>query len=408
LPKLSEPVADKLEPQHYQVNNETFLSLRSLLVALLRQKHAGETLTQVHHDLIEHQHQLGQLAKAEVVFAADDALVTTFVGQVGSLREVGRNYPNHYLLNAHYFAVVDAEFDTPHTVLGDVVGLWAQDGVLATPPLTPRCTLFSTPQDNGQRWHMRPLEVDTLVVRLPDGSTLTNCPETRFLRRVDTADGCTPQDPDVHELVIVGRHVVAIRHGGGGRIPMNGLVIAVSQPPSQARVESFLELAPLHYKLKNTALKQAIQAGPQLISQGSICLSDQSFVAETFLSPDGTHTTIPYEFPADVNTTPAARACLGIDKHGDLLGLVVEGVPTQQPPLNTSSDSQSTGFSEGATLEDAAQLMLELGAVDAMNLDGGGSTQLFAGSGALIRPSDTRGTPFASYDRLIPTAILLS
>lgn len=76
--------------------------------------------------------------------------------------------------------------------------------------------------------------------------------------------------------------------------------------------------------------------------------------------------------------------------------------------ITQDSVFENTGLSEGATLADAAQRMLEFGAVDAMNLDGGGSTQLFTGAGALVRPSDTRGVSFASYDRLIPTAILFS
>lgn len=78
----------------------------------------------------------------------------------------------------------------------------------------------------------------------------------------------------------------------------------------------------------------------------------------------------------------------------------------QQTQSNTVFEKPR--LSGGAALADTAQRMLELGAVDAMNLDGGGSTQFFAGAGALVRPSDTRGVPFASYDRLLPTAILFS
>ncbi|MEM6428773.1 MAG: hypothetical protein AAF708_05980 [Deinococcota bacterium] len=49
--------------------------------------------------------------------------------------------------------------------------------------------------------------------------------------------------------------------------------------------------------------------------------------------------------------------------------------------------------------------MLELVAIDTMNLDGKGSTSLFTGSGVLMRPSDTQGIPF---DHLIPTSTIFS
>lgn len=78
-----------------------------------------------------------------------------------------------------------------------------------------------------------------------------------------------------------------------------------------------------------------------------------------------------------------------------LLGLVVEGVHSTRGQTHylRTQDSvfEDTGLSEGATLADTAQRMLELGAVDAMNLDGRGSTQLFAGADALVRPNGTQG-----------------
>jgi exopolysaccharide biosynthesis protein len=71
------------------------------------------------------------------------------------------------------------------------------------------------------------------------------------------------------------------------------------------------------------------------------------------------------------------RTIAGIDRHGRLVLVTVDG---RQP-----------GVSEGAPLTEEASLMRSLGAVSAMNLDGGGSTAM-AVNGALVnRTSDATG-----------------
>jgi Phosphodiester glycosidase len=61
-------------------------------------------------------------------------------------------------------------------------------------------------------------------------------------------------------------------------------------------------------------------------------------------------------------TTAHPRTAIGITGHNTLLLVTVDG---RQP-----------GFSEGMSLDELAQLMIELGAVNALNLDGGGSTTM--------------------------------
>ena len=63
-----------------------------------------------------------------------------------------------------------------------------------------------------------------------------------------------------------------------------------------------------------------------------------------------------------------ARTLVGIDLRGRLILVTADGV---------------AGVSEGLTLSEEAALMRSLGAVDAMNLDGGGSTE-FAVNGQLV------------------------
>jgi hypothetical protein len=76
-----------------------------------------------------------------------------------------------------------------------------------------------------------------------------------------------------------------------------------------------------------------------------------------------------------------ARTIAGINAEGDLLLVTVDG---SQP-----------GVSEGATLSEEAELMKSLGAVSAMNLDGGGSTA-FAVNGKQVN-----SPAYATGERLV-------
>jgi len=57
--------------------------------------------------------------------------------------------------------------------------------------------------------------------------------------------------------------------------------------------------------------------------------------------------------------------------------------------------------SGGIGLPDLAEMLLEMGATDAMNLDGGGSTTMFAGGKVVNKPSDKEG------ERTVGDAILV-
>lgn len=59
--------------------------------------------------------------------------------------------------------------------------------------------------------------------------------------------------------------------------------------------------------------------------------------------------------------------------------------------LLVTADGRRPGTSEGLTLHEAADLLVDLGAVEAMNLDGGGSTTFVVNSSVVNRPSGADG-----------------
>lgn len=59
--------------------------------------------------------------------------------------------------------------------------------------------------------------------------------------------------------------------------------------------------------------------------------------------------------------------------------------------LLVTVDGRQPGVSVGMTLKELAEYLLEIGAVDAMNLDGGGSTAMVLDGKLVNKPSDTNG-----------------
>ena len=71
------------------------------------------------------------------------------------------------------------------------------------------------------------------------------------------------------------------------------------------------------------------------------------------------------------------RTAMGYTQSGKLIILVIQG--------------RFTGKAEGATLQQEAQILLDLGCYEALNLDGGGSSCMLVNGKETIKPSDAAG-----------------
>ena len=108
-------------------------------------------------------------------------------------------------------------------------------------------------------------------------------------------------------------------------------------------------------ELQSKGLTGAIGAGPALIIDGEIRITSDE---EVFFG-----TSIPKTHP---------RTAAGYTKNGALIFMVVDG---------------RQGESRGVSLDELAILMYELGAVEAINLDGGGSSTLVVDNTLVNRPA---------------------
>ena len=200
----------------------------------------------------------------------------------------------------------------------------------------------------------RPLEPDELLIFTPKfhRTTLTN--------------------PDGIEVVVRANRVVAVvDHKGSSEIPEDGYVISAvgkSREWLRARVRKGSKIS-FSWRLHaiesgdNPDWNRAygmLGGGPQLIKAGKVAITDkQEKMSATFA------------------TDRHPRIAIAKLASGKLLLVTVDG--------------RQSGISAGMSLYMLADLLLELGAVEAMNLDGGGSTTMVIHNKIVNKPSDQTG-----------------
>jgi exopolysaccharide biosynthesis protein len=121
-------------------------------------------------------------------------------------------------------------------------------------------------------------------------------------------------------------------------------------------------------------VENAIGGGPRLIQNGQERIT---YDEEVFLGAG---------FPNEANYS---RCAVGFTRSNKLIFLVTDS----NPPENT-----------GLSLHQVAQMFLQLGCVEAINLDGGGSETLVVNGKVLNRPSDGSERPVTSIFAVTPAS----
>jgi hypothetical protein len=148
---------------------------------------------------------------------------------------------------------------------------------------------------------------------------------------------------------------------GNALIPPDGYVLSISGPPAQFvtdnvkvgdRIDTHIKIIP--YSTSPMTILHMISGGPRLVKNGVVYVSK-----------------FEEKFKADIAKGRAARTAVGITREDKILLVTVDGL--SRGKNNRSSVRESIGM----TLEELADLMIDLGAVEAMNLDGGSSTTMW-------------------------------
>jgi hypothetical protein len=221
--------------------------------------------------------------------------------------------------------------------------------------------------------------------------------------------GRTPIKGGRVELTIIDQRIVGLKTGGGLEIPQNGFVLSFAQgvlaPESLATLRARPVVSYRFRRKKHQDIVQALQVGPLLVQGGRSVVTPTRLAEEEFWVDrqyaDGRVEigVVPTEFPDDVDKTRAGRIVLGVDREGRLVVVGVAGVEKGAKRLEADS--------RGATLAELADLLADAGAVEAVNLDGGGSTQIFFLGGLTTVAGGRLGLPSVQYERMVPSVGML-
>ena len=174
------------------------------------------------------------------------------------------------------------------------------------------------------------------------------------------------------EYIVRGGRVAAV-NSSDSPIPKDGLVISVHGKAkdafSQVKVGDAVRVAET-IGAPWESLPTVIGAGPMLVKDG---------IAHVTAEEE--------EFPPDIARGRAPRTAFGVTAEGHYLLAVVDG---RQP------------HSIGCTLQEMAEFMLQFGAVQAINFDGGGSSALVVGGELENSPSDGQERAVGSALALLP------
>lgn len=280
-------------------------------------------------------------------------------------------------INAHFFIMDRFDCATVFDHIGTPIGLCVKDGVVTNPPLYGREALL-VKQDGSVT--IEPLDVGDLAV-LIGGQTVQG---TIYTRPKHLA---TPNDRR-KKLVIVGDRVVAVKEQGRVCVPASGFVLAVAEcdaKPGDAVTYRGLEDVTFGLQIGNSILKNGIKT-KEFISK---------FYNIRALEP------IPYPpslYPMDFENARAARTVIGADADGRPILLWAEG----KGKLHYTSGKDS----RGATLSDMAEICQDMGVVNAVNMDGGGSAQILLHGRRHMKMTD-RNADDTEAERAIPLALIV-
>jgi Phosphodiester glycosidase len=286
---------------------------------------------------------------------------------------------------------------------GDPVGALAIGGQLVSEPVRGRSALL-VPLDPGARPRIAPLRFTGSVTaggseRLLDGvdrargeipacggrggdvpterpNSVLTCSDPSELVLFTPLFGAAPPGGGT-EALVRGELVERVGRAAARRVPAGALLLSGSGEAAaylrdslaatgRATIETGLRTGRRELALAEHALVTG--GGPRLLRRGRVSVAAR---AEGFAPVEA-----PGFFGSFVRSRQP-RTLAGVRRDGTLLLVTVDG--------------RRPGWSAGVTLTEAARLMRSLGARDALNLDGGGSTGMVVRGELVNRPSDPSG-----------------
>jgi Phosphodiester glycosidase len=203
-------------------------------------------------------------------------------------------------------------------------------------------------------------------------NSLLTCTDSSELVALTPRYGARPPAEGGVEAIVRDGRVTRVRPPGIGGVPRTGVLLTgtgdaarflrnTALPRSRAGIRVDLLVPHKAIDLQRTSV--VVGGGPRILRAGRVAVAARS---EGFAPA-------PSFFRAFV-AGRQPRTLAGVRSDGSLLLATVDG--------------RAPGWSAGMTLPEAARLMRSLGARDALNLDGGGSSTMTVRGEVVNRPSD--------------------
>ena len=266
-------------------------------------------------------------------------------------------------------AVNGGYFSTAGKGKGYPIGMLKEGGVLITPPFEGRTCLGW----NGKNQAAFGEVTWKGIVRLPEGGFMDITAMNRPVKGEGLAvytrhfgDATPSSVTDAMEIVLDGDLCREVRFGGGNSILPGERVLAVYgsavrfaasiKEGDVLKVEQSLNEGDAYWN----SMTNVVQAGPFLLRKGQVSLENE-------------------KFSDSIVTRRHPRSVVGLTGNGQWFFFV--------------GDGRNAVHSLGFTLTETAEILRGAGAAYALNLDGGGSTGLFAGGRFCNSLSDGRERP---------------
>ncbi|MDI6793961.1 MAG: phosphodiester glycosidase family protein [bacterium] len=246
---------------------------------------------------------------------------------------------------------------------GDPLGMLMIDGVMVSEPILNR-TVFGITNEKDVLWRNLDFNarfvLKSIGLYLPiDGINRRRASKEETILYTRHYGERTGTKDHPYEIVVIQDHIFSLGQGNAYIPEEDGYVVSIGQhndlPEERLRIWDEVELdVGLEGGWKEVV--QAISGGPRLVKNGRVYItSGQEMIR------------------GDIRLFRAPRSAIGVTSDHKLLLVGVDGRQKK---------------SVGMTLYELASFLVELGAENAMNLDGGGSTTLFYNDLVINSPSD--------------------
>lgn len=258
---------------------------------------------------------------------------------------------------------------------GDPLGLLIADGRLVSTPILDRACFGVMKDGTPHVGHARFtgwLRTEGLLLSIEGYNQESRSDKTLLYSREFGVK--TPYRQGTVQYVILNNRIVSVSMDSV-EIPQKGYVLSISPKrlPLDRTVLKLQEEIELDMRLSSPwdQMQWAIGGGPRLLKEGEV---NPDMEGENFSRP--------------FLKEKAPRTGIGFDARGNVILMVVDG---------------RQEHSQGLNLEEFAQAMKDAGAVEAINLDGGGSTSAWYDGMIVNHPSDGGERRIANALVILPT-----